>query len=95
MSTSIQTAREACLRSCRTTFWRWEQDKPDGNPFPKLGDVRRCEHGRIWTATQERTWGLLNCDIWGPLSRFWSPIRYARAIRALPSPAQPTERAEN
>lgn len=56
---------------------------PDG-PFPGTfgsdGDVRRCEHGHIWTFVGREGYRI---DTWRRVSRFWEPITYRRAITAL------------
>jgi hypothetical protein len=64
-----------------------------GGPFPgtqaEAGDVRRCEHGRIWSYVKDVPFDY-TIDHWETLSWFWNPVRFARAVRALrfPSPSQ-------
>lgn len=75
-----------CRVNCRTT---WRHEYGPGRSLPGThatrGDVRRCEHGNLWVATG-RT--LESCyftdhDEWERLTRWGSPIRYRRAVRAL------------
>lgn len=63
------------------------------NYCPRLGDagfgtVRRCPHGRIWFADQYRH-PLSGSRIWEQLSRWRTPIRYRRAVKALGGGDQP------
>lgn len=77
MSANILTERQRCTRECRWTWWRI-----DGHP--DVGDVRRCEHGRIWRATGRRALALAGAtfyDRWEPVPRFTTTHR--RAVRAL------------
>ncbi|WTZ52443.1 hypothetical protein OG716_10530 [Nocardia sp. NBC_01388] len=50
----------------------------------KIGDVRRCEHGKYWryTETSENAFFCM-MDRWEPLSRIWNPIAYRRAFLAV------------
>ena len=70
MSANIRTERERCSQECK-----------HGPEYPEIGDVRRCEHGRIWHCIGTHNWGH-----WGSWERlipvFWSPW-YRRARRAL------------
>jgi hypothetical protein len=92
-SVSIMTAKERCASKCSRTFRGEHGQAVPGGPFPgtqaEEGDVRRCEHGRIW-AYVKQTPNDYTIDHWEQLSRFWNPVRFARAARALrsPSPAQ-------
>lgn len=77
MSANILTERQRCARECQWTWWR-----TDGH-FD-VGDVRRCEHGRIWRATGGRVLALAGAtsyDQWERVPRF--TIAHRRAIRAL------------
>lgn len=42
----------------------------------RVGDVHRCKHGAYFMA-------ITDWADWIRLSRFWEPIRYRRAVRAL------------
>ena len=80
---NVNTTAQKCALKCRNTFRT--SYGPDGSlpgTFGKPGDVRRCDHGRVWTFTDE-SYGL---DYWMRLSPVLSPIRYLRAIRALRRP---------
>lgn len=70
---NIRTPRQRCLRGCATTHWEHYPASTD--------DVRRCEHGRIWWCPPQSPY----CTIarWESLSRFWTPIKYRRAVRAI------------
>lgn len=86
---SIETPRERCLARCSRTFRYGHGDALRGGPFPgshgEAGDVRRCEHGQVWLF-EEMTPHDFTIDHWTPLSRFWNPVQYGRAVRALRSP---------
>lgn len=70
MTANIRIERERCSQECKY-----------GPEYPHIGDVRRCEHGRIWHCTGMHDWGRLGR--WAPLIPvFWSPS-YRRARRAL------------
>lgn len=88
---NIATETQRCLLDCARTFHREHGEALPGGPFPgtwgEPGDVRRCEHGRIWGFASTGTF----IDLWEPVSVFWTPIRYLRAARALrPSPSTST-----
>lgn len=84
--TNILTSRQHCRRDCSRTFHSTYGGALPGGPFPgtmgTLGDVRRCEHGRLWQFA-EIHYGGNWIDRWEPLSRFWNPIAWRRASRAL------------
>lgn len=103
MAANIETAQCRCRRDCSRTFRHEHGSALPGGPFPgtaaEPGDVRRCEHGRIW-CYRETNWGLTaasGIDVWEQLAWWWEPIRYARAVRALrfappsPSPERSTQ----
>lgn len=71
---NIRTSRERCSRECSRTHWDRTPSSDD--------DVRRCEHGRIWWCTPNQS-PFSTIRRWEPLSRFWTPIKYRRAVRAL------------
>jgi len=78
MTANILTGRRQCARACGYTYWRT-------HGTPSLGDVRRCEHDRIWMANgrkRENTW-FMALDEWDRLSWLWTPIDMVRARRAL------------
>lgn len=84
---NISTAKETCLRECRKT-WRGEHGGAlSGGPFPgtqaKAGDVRRCEHGRIWEYSVDYVPNHLTFDYWYHLDWFRYPIQRHRAKVAL------------
>lgn len=62
--------------------WRQEWHSPMG----RLGDVRRCIHGEVQVLTRvsehARTQGP-GTHWWRTLSRFWNPITYRQAVKAL------------
>lgn len=70
---NIATERMRCADGCSKT----KRDVTAG----RVGDVRRCEHGRLWQ------WGARGgyMDIWSRLSWGIEPIKYRRAVRALRS----------
>lgn len=84
---NIRTAG-GCRRECRST-WRYEHGGAQpGGPFPgtlgSQGDVRRCEHGRLWLFNRTRRDGFGNRhDEWTRLRWWLSPLRYRRAVAAL------------
>lgn len=87
---------QGCDRECRSTFRYEYGGAMEGGPFPGTmadpDDVRRCEHGRIWIFTETVTGYFYNrLDLWRPISRWWEPIAYRRAARAL-RPAPVSER---
>ena len=65
-----------------TECWRQEWHSPMG----RLGDVRRCVHGRVQVLTRisenARVQGP-GTHWWRTLSPFWNPITYQRARKAL------------
>lgn len=68
-----------CGVDCRHTYWR-------GYGPVRWGDVRRCEHGKVWQATgrsRENVW-FHHLDVWERLG-WWRPIAYRRARRLLRS----------
>jgi hypothetical protein len=85
---NILTPQEKCRVNCSRTFATEHGASMPGGPFPgtfgEEGSVRRCEHGRVWQWLSCEFWRI---DIWAPLSPFWSPVRYWRAVRALAAPA--------
>lgn len=72
-----------CAYDCQRTWHSEHGGALPGGPFPGTGggpgDVRRCEHGRLWIykATDHPM------DYWRRLSWFWEPITYRRAQAAL------------
>jgi len=77
LTANIVTKRQACARHCAYTYWR--------NHGPvDTGDVRRCEHGKVWVATgrQRESIYFHVLDEWERLG-WWTPIAYRRAVRAL------------
>ncbi len=83
-----------CRHECQTT-WRWEHGASvPGGPFPGTmadpGDVRRCEHGRVWVATGRvaKSYFFTEHDVWERLTTWGSPLRYRRAVRALATPEE-------
>lgn len=87
VSASVTRASE-CTTACRRAPWiRYYRDGElvrTGQPHHQRGDVRHCEHDRIWycegryTATSYSLSGF-----WTRLSPIWNPIMYWRAARAL------------
>lgn len=83
--------RGQCLHECSVT-WHCEHGGalPDG-PFPgtdgESGDVRRCEHGRLWLFTRSREnsfYCLMDC--WRPINRWLEPRLYRKTQRLLAAP---------
>ena len=79
--------RPSCRRDCART-WRYEHGAScPGGPFPGTfgseGDVRRCEHGRIWLYRPDCYHHGSNFDIWRRLTPWGNPILHRRAVRAL------------
>lgn len=70
---NILTNRERHRRCQQPNHGPWDE-------WGDVGDVRRCEHGRIQEAYEVR--GVVP-PYWMDLSPFWTPIRYWRARRAL------------
>jgi len=74
-----------CKFEC-SKAWKGEHGSAvPGGPFPGThgseGDVRRCEHGRIWSYVGGDA--SYQFDHWERL-RWWEfPMRYRRAVRAL------------
>lgn len=64
----------------------WRQDWPLSAYAHRLGDVRRCVHGRFQILTEvgpnARVAGP-GSHWWRTLSRFWNLVDYRRARRAL------------
>ena len=58
--------------ACTDRAWVW------GSQFGEVGDVRRCEHGKLQVIMTARHGGLF----WYTLSRFYDPILYSRANKA-------------
>jgi hypothetical protein len=83
---SVTIRRPNCRRDCRQT-WRHEHGAAlPGGPFPgtlaQEGDVRRCEHGRIWYCPKEPS-DASNFDQWERLTWWGTPIRYQQARKSL------------
>lgn len=82
---SANILRGRCANDCRVT---WHSDHGPDRETPGTsgspGDVRRCEHGRIWIYEQTFT-NRFYCamDRWHRVSRFFEPITFRRAVRAL------------
>lgn len=75
---SIRTAAQDAKRAHRQCPWR--------EPLGEVGDVYRCQHGKLFeqireTARTHPDGGLL--EPWDELGPVYSPIRYWRARRAL------------
>ena len=74
-----------CRRECAVTWHSWHgpgRETPGTQGHP--GAVRLCEHGRVWQF--ERTFeNRFFCDMdrWRPVSKWWPPLLYRRALRAL------------
>lgn len=82
---TILTSR-GCRDECAIT-WRYSHGsawdtRPGTNGYP--GDVRRCEHGRLWIFERHFT-NTYYCEMdrWQPISRWWRPLLYRKASRAL------------
>jgi hypothetical protein len=86
MSANVSTAREVCERECARTFHGEHGGALPGGPFPGTngheGDVRRCEHGRVWEFEPQVLY-TAGIDVWRLISPWWEPLRYRRAVRAL------------
>lgn len=72
--------------SCHRT-WHFEYGASvPGGPFPgthaRAGDVRRCEHGKVWLFHRLAPHGSW-FDMWERIHPLSEPIVYRRAIRAL------------
>lgn len=78
MNANILSVRQQCDRGCSTTYWRLYGTVD-------RGDVRRCQHGRLWYATGGGRQGMFYSvlDAWEPLSWYWTPILWMRARRVL------------
>ena len=76
--------RGCAAESCDRTFRQEHGGAVPGGPFPgthaESGDVRLCEHGKVWLYTRTEGWSI---DLWVRLHPLASPIRYRRALRAL------------
>lgn len=88
MTASIR--KEGCRYECSTT-WRGDHgpDRSIPGTYASEGDVRQCEHGRLWLFTgeaQSRYFTVHDC--WRRLSRWWDPIVFRRAKRALGQPTK-------
>ena len=83
---NILTSRQQCRRECSRTFHFEHGGALPGGPFPGTagdpGDIRRCEHGRMWRFVGTERGGNW-IDLWEPLSPVWNPIAWRRARRAL------------
>lgn len=66
-----------CNVDCRYTHWQ-------GFGHVVYGDIRRCEHGKIWQATGRTRENVYfsQLDVWERLG-WWTPFAYRRALRAL------------
>lgn len=73
---SIRTAAQDVKRAHRQCPWR--------EPLGEIGDVYRCQHGKLFEQIRETatTHGVL-LEPWDELGPVYSPIRYWRARRAL------------
>lgn len=69
--------RPKCAEDCRFTV--------HNRTLAARGDVRLCEHFRIWKATGRTVRGYFynELDGWERLSLLWTPIQYHRAFKAL------------
>lgn len=67
MTANILTVRQQCRLRC-----------PARTEGPRVGDVRRCEHGRLWLYR----WGAF-INYWSRLRPWLNPLAYRRAVRAL------------
>lgn len=63
----------------------WRQAWPLSSHQQRLGNVRRCPHGKVQvlTETTSRTMAGPGTHWWRDLSRFWNPRDYRRATAAL------------
>lgn len=73
----------------------WE-DGADGYMHQKdvrVGEVRRCQHGRVQVCYQigyrSRYVVDVSTPLWRTLSRFWTPRLYREAVAALESTPPP------
>lgn len=82
-SVNIETRGECCQRNCSVTFRHEHGQALSNGPFSgtngEPGDVRCCEHGRIWGFAVSN----MRIDQWELLSPLWTPVQYRRAVRAL------------
>lgn len=93
---NIETDAARCRRKCARTFRGQHGAALPGGPFPgtqgEPGDVRRCEHGRVWAFDEPRSrfeWPTF--DLWESLGPLSTPIRYRRAVRSLSVPGSSGE----
>lgn len=81
---SANVLRGCDAARCHRTFAHKHGGALPGGPFPgtngKDGDVRRCEHGKVWAFVRCEGYRI---DVWRRLSRFWEPLAYRRAAAAL------------
>lgn len=83
---SANILRGECAVECKHT---WHSDYGPNRSIPgthaSKGDVRRCGHGNIWIATGRirESYYFTQHDEWDRVSRFWEPLLYRKATRAL------------
>lgn len=74
-----------CRHECARTWAVEHGGALPGGPFPghwgSKGDVRRCEHGRLWLWQECPRPHSVN--YWRRISRFWEPLVYRRAAKAI------------
>lgn len=81
--------KDRCARDCRTTWAIEHGGALPGGPFPggyaSAGDVRRCEHGKLWIYDEHenRRQVAPSMNYWRRLNWFWYPIVSWRARRKL------------
>lgn len=75
---NVRTPRQRCHDTCSRTFRHEHGASVPGGPFPGTladpGDVRRCEHGRLWTFDPYTSRGDYRIDHWRrlyPLEPAW------------------------
>lgn len=74
-----------CAHECKTTWAVEHGGALPGGPFPgeyaREGDVRRCEHGKVWEYDPVDSSYRINH--WRQLHWFWDGAKYRRAVRLL------------
>lgn len=92
MTAKANVREGVCRHECSRTFHGEHGGALPGGPFPGTsgspGDVRRCDHGRLWVYADSRENGFYCLiDVWRPISRWWEPVLYRRARRLLDAEA--------
>lgn len=76
----VNVLRDGCVKAeCHRTF----RQSKNGGTWGAKGDVRRCEHGRLWIYVGSER---LTIDVWRRLT-LGERIRHRRAVRDLPTAA--------